>query len=44
MLSNQKFVERAPVEKVEEEKSKLANYQHQYQVVVEQLSKLKSDK
>ncbi len=40
MLANPNFVKRAPVEKVEEERKKLENYEHQYQVVVKQLKKI----
>lgn len=40
MLANEKFVAKAPAAKVDAEKEKLATYQHQYQVVLEQLKKL----
>lgn len=39
MLTNENFIKRAPESKVNEEKAKLANYQQQYDKVVEELAK-----
>ena len=41
MLSNEKFIAKAPAAKVEEEKNKLANYQNQYNLVINRLEQLK---
>ena len=40
MLANERFVASAPAHKVEEEKSKLSEYQRQYALVLEELAKL----
>jgi valyl-tRNA synthetase len=40
MLSNEKFVAKAPKEKVEEERAKLKDYQDQYERVSERISEL----
>jgi len=40
MLSNEKFVAKAPAAKIEEERNKLANYKQQYEVVINELNKL----
>ena len=40
MLSNEKFLSKAPAEKVEAEKEKLAKYEQMMQTVEEQLAKL----
>ena len=40
MLSNEKFIAKAPAAKVEEEKNKLANYQNQYNLVINRLEQL----
>ncbi|MEF3693341.1 MAG: hypothetical protein V3569_04105, partial [Acholeplasmataceae bacterium] len=37
LLNNQKFIEKAPKEKLENEKEKYASYQKQYDVVLEKL-------
>ena len=41
MLSNEKFIAKAPAAKVEEEKNKLANYQNKYNLVINRLEQLK---
>ncbi len=41
MLSNEKFVSKAPEQKINEEKEKLSNYKVQYESVEEALNKLK---
>ena len=40
MLSNQGFISKAPAQKIEEEKAKLANYKEMLASVVERLEKL----
>lgn len=40
MLANERFISSAPAHKVEEEKSKLSEYQRQYALVLEELAKL----
>lgn len=40
MLSNERFLAKAPAAKVEEEKNKLENYQHQYNLVCKRLEEL----
>lgn len=42
MLANENFVSKAPKAKVNEEREKLANYKHQYEVVLEQLEKVQN--
>lgn len=42
MLSNERFLAKAPAAKVEEEKNKLENYQHQYNLVCKRLEELKN--
>ncbi len=41
MLANEKFISKAPVEKVDAEKSKLENYRKQLVNLEESLSKIK---
>ena len=41
MLSNQKFVEKAPADKIQEEKEKLVKYEQMLKQIVERLIQLK---
>ena len=40
MLSNEKFISKAPKEKVDEEKNKLNNYQNSYDTLIEKKKEL----
>jgi valyl-tRNA synthetase len=40
MLSNERFISKAPVAKVEEEKAKLTKYKETYDQVVERINSL----
>ena len=40
MLSNEKFISKAPKEKVDEEKNKLINYQNSYNTLIEKKKEL----
>ena len=42
MLSNEKFVSKAPQAKIDEEKNKLAQYKAQFDIVTEQLKTYQS--
>ena len=42
MLSNEKFLAKAPAEKVAEEQRKLVNYQNQYNLVCNRLKELEN--
>ena len=42
MLKNEKFLSKAPAQKIEEEKAKLEKYQKLMEQVVERLSQLKN--
>ena len=41
MLSNEKFISKAPKEKVEEERNKLTKYRETYESIVERIKSLK---
>ncbi len=40
MLSNERFLSKAPQAKIDEEKAKLEQYRQQYQVVIQQLEEI----
>ena len=42
MLSNEKFVSKAPAAKVQEEREKLERYRSQYEIVKEELKEMKN--